>query len=606
MATSNKIRALNRLPFDFDDGLKIGGVDVSSLNQVFGPGGAALIGMTPVGGLNSANVQAALAELDAEKARLDALSAATNTFGSSMVGHDGTTVKAVLDKAYSLADYTALRAYTGTATHVRITSNGISGFFYYDPTDTASADNGGTIIVSGTKRWKRQYEGAVSVKWFGAMGDWNGVTGTDDYLAITAAILYAKTIGRSVEFGGKHLSSGKILVSSGVSLKGASKRHLDSGRDADIYYSGTDAAIEINNVSEGSFQHQAQIKDLYVAYVGGGLTAVGLRQTMSSVYAENVRFFDFPGDGWSIGTCIFSTYINPYAFNCGGTGMRFSSEDPTYPGGQAIIINPNIQRCNRGITFENYQTTRVIGGTVALNKMEQTQILGGSGVFFEGTFIEPTLGNERTYYDKLNEIGSVTKNGTRINSVNSGYYGCYNDAGQSGATPRYNYGVFISNCRNPVIKNNSFEGFRGSAIKLVFDTDVILQYDIGFNHYTDCIADFDRTGSSSQGIDTHSNVTTYTNHGLTMNGTAKLTVQGTHTAPLGMGSLNLWTDPDSKVLRKSGAPASSTDGTSVGFGSTQGTVGAAGAAAALPATPTGYVTIRHGGNEYVIPYYQKS
>lgn len=41
-------------------------------------------------------------------------------------------------------------------------------------------------------------------------------------------------------------------------------------------------------------------------------------------------------------------------------------------------------------------------------------------------------------------------------------------------------------------------------------------------------------------------------------------------------------------------------------GETQSTVGAAGGASALPATPTGYVTVRIGGTDYVLPYYAKS
>ena len=39
---------------------------------------------------------------------------------------------------------------------------------------------------------------------------------------------------------------------------------------------------------------------------------------------------------------------------------------------------------------------------------------------------------------------------------------------------------------------------------------------------------------------------------------------------------------------------------------TQGTVGSAGGASALPATPSGYLNIKIGGVEYVIPYYAKS
>lgn len=67
MATSNKMRALNRLPFDFEDGLKVGGVDVAALNQTFTPAGAGLVGFTPVGNLSAGNVQAAIAELNRRK-----------------------------------------------------------------------------------------------------------------------------------------------------------------------------------------------------------------------------------------------------------------------------------------------------------------------------------------------------------------------------------------------------------------------------------------------------------------------------------------------------------------------------------------------------------
>ena len=192
MATSNRIRALNRLPFDFQDGLKVGGVDVTNLNQAFTPAGAGLIGFTPVGNLSAGNVQAALAELEGEKvgfARLD------DTDGSSLVGYDGGTVQDVMDSAKPMADYVALRAYTGRATSVRITSNGLSGFFYRDDADTTSLDNGGTIIVANNgKRWKRLFDGAVNVKWFGAVGD--GVA--DDTAALNkwaAALAFPGTHG---------------------------------------------------------------------------------------------------------------------------------------------------------------------------------------------------------------------------------------------------------------------------------------------------------------------------------------------------------------------------------------------------------------------------
>ena len=75
-------------------------------------------------------------------------------------------LNSILDTVVPIADYAALRNYTGRATQIRITADGIAGFFKYDSTDTTSTDNGGTIIVAGTKRWKRIFDGAVNVMWF--------------------------------------------------------------------------------------------------------------------------------------------------------------------------------------------------------------------------------------------------------------------------------------------------------------------------------------------------------------------------------------------------------------------------------------------------------
>lgn len=109
MATSNRIRALNRLPFDFQDGLKVGGVDVTALNQTFTPAGAGLVGFTPVGGLSATNVQAAIAELDTEKARWDTLATSA---GAGLIGYFpagtsavATTVQSKLRESVSVKDF---------------------------------------------------------------------------------------------------------------------------------------------------------------------------------------------------------------------------------------------------------------------------------------------------------------------------------------------------------------------------------------------------------------------------------------------------------------------------------------------------------------------
>jgi hypothetical protein len=125
MSESYKIRANNRLPFDFEDGIKVGGVDITGLKDLGNPGGSALVNY-----------------------------------------ESGRSVQSVLDTSVVLTDYTALRAYNGRATMVRITNDAISGLFKYDPSDTSSADNGGTVILSGSKRWKRVFIGEYLDSWW--------------------------------------------------------------------------------------------------------------------------------------------------------------------------------------------------------------------------------------------------------------------------------------------------------------------------------------------------------------------------------------------------------------------------------------------------------
>lgn len=92
--------------------------------------------------------------------------------GVELVGYDGGSLQDIADNAKTLQNYTALRAYTGRAKNVRITSVGVAGIFELDAGDTSSPDNGGTVIVDASaRRWKRNYSGSVLVKWFGAMCD---------------------------------------------------------------------------------------------------------------------------------------------------------------------------------------------------------------------------------------------------------------------------------------------------------------------------------------------------------------------------------------------------------------------------------------------------
>lgn len=124
----------------------------------------------------------------------------------------------VLDSMKPIANYTALRNYTGRATGVRITQVGLSGFFQRDDADTSTADNGGTCIVdSAERRWKRVRDaGTVHVDWFGA----KAISGSEavNATAILAAHNYCagQTRDKTVLFGAGAYPFNTTLVLRGI------------------------------------------------------------------------------------------------------------------------------------------------------------------------------------------------------------------------------------------------------------------------------------------------------------------------------------------------------------------------------------------------------
>lgn len=85
-----------------------------------------------------------------------------------------------------------------------------AGVYYFDPTDTTSTDNGGTVIVGvASSRWKLVHNGTVTINQFGAKGD-NIV---DDTLAIQAAIDSGVKVIQAVA-GKTHRITNTLLINS--------------------------------------------------------------------------------------------------------------------------------------------------------------------------------------------------------------------------------------------------------------------------------------------------------------------------------------------------------------------------------------------------------
>lgn len=96
--------------------------------------------------------------------------------------------------------------------------DGGGGPYYYDPADTTSTDNGGSVIVAADGgRWKLVCTGSVSVKQFGAKGDFS----VDDYPAIAAAIAFVGILGGTVHVPyGRYKTTSTIYLPSGVNFIG--------------------------------------------------------------------------------------------------------------------------------------------------------------------------------------------------------------------------------------------------------------------------------------------------------------------------------------------------------------------------------------------------
>lgn len=241
------------------------------------------------------------------------------TGGSALVGYDGGTVQAVLDEAKPMANYTALRNYTGRATGVRITQSGLAGFFRRDDADTTSADNGGTTIVDASGlRWKRLVDGWVNVKWFEAVGDGSA----DDLAKLIKARDAAAAVLKTLYF-----PAGEYGIS-----------------DRFMFADGGDAF----------FEPGATIKLLTNTQPGGAVSGPYPTQTMPiQVHNLTVDCNNFAGEnGIGFGHIIGAKLVNLTVKNCvhsttafGGKALQFEG----IPATNVQVLGFSAENCTVGI-----------------------------------------------------------------------------------------------------------------------------------------------------------------------------------------------------------------------------------------------------------------
>lgn len=94
--------------------------------------------------------------------------------------------------ARTMAQLTAFTAIQVAAIpYVNITDAGKEGAFIYDPDDTTTANNVGTVIVTASgARYKRRYSGDIYASWFIDTADTTGTSGNRERNAINRAYTY--------------------------------------------------------------------------------------------------------------------------------------------------------------------------------------------------------------------------------------------------------------------------------------------------------------------------------------------------------------------------------------------------------------------------------
>lgn len=198
----------------------------------------------------------------------------------------------------TLATYTTLRAYAGSAKSVYVTGysasaapSAIAGEFVRDDIDVSSADDAGTIIVASTgKRWKRVFSGPIDAAWFTGF-DATGVT--DSSAAVAAAIAALPTGGGTVIIPRGTPRFNVTITKQGVTLKGPGMgRDRSWGSGANYVRPWTDASPCIQ-VGNGALVTGVSIEDMTVYGATTGTIGIYWAEGAFRCDMRNVSVYEF-------------------------------------------------------------------------------------------------------------------------------------------------------------------------------------------------------------------------------------------------------------------------------------------------------------------------
>lgn len=244
-----------------------------------------------------------------------------------------------------------------SASLVQITDKGKTGVFKYDHTDITSVDDSSMVILAGVKRYKRQYNGYINLKWFGATGDGT----TDDTYSIRKCIAYLAKGGGGTAFcpAGNYVSQ-TLTITKGISFIGENKEKtvftLKAGFIGDLFRlfncarggisNMTLSGNSINNAcgngvliaadTSSSQKTAAMVRDLFIAnFKKSGIRA----EAVSWIFTVQNNYIQYCNEYGIYNSTTDNAFYDNEISNCGLDGFYLYGAANTRIKGGKIISN---------------------------------------------------------------------------------------------------------------------------------------------------------------------------------------------------------------------------------------------------------------------------